>query len=261
MDIRQQKQYKILLIGDSCEDIYHYGVCERLSPEAPVPVLKQHKTEKKAGMSSNVKLNLESFSMDVTHFHNTEVMKKHRLVDIRYNQHLLRFDEGEDVVVEPFDINMLSADHSRNIDAVVLSDYNKGFLSGDVLAQICATFKDKPIFVDSKKQDLSSLTGCIVKINEKEFDSLTDIPKDSSFVVTLGERGALYDGEIYSTERTEVFDVCGAGDVFLSGLVFGWLESRKMPAAINFANKCAELSVSKMGTYVLTKEDVDDLCV
>jgi len=261
MDIRQQKQYKILLIGDSCEDIYHYGVCERLSPEAPVPVLKQHKTEKKAGMSSNVKLNLESFSMDVAHFHNAEVMKKHRLVDVRYNQHLLRFDEGEDVVVRPFDVSMLSSDIGRNIDAVVLSDYNKGFLPSDVLAQICATFKDKPIFVDSKKQDLSSLTGCIVKINEKEFDSLINMPKDSSFVVTLGERGALYDGEIYSTERTEVFDVCGAGDVFLSGLVFGWLESRKMPAAINFANKCAELSVSKMGTYVLTGEDIDDLCV
>jgi len=261
MDIRQQKQYKILLIGDSCEDIYHYGVCERLSPEAPVPVLKQHKTEKKAGMSSNVRLNLESFSIDVDHFHNTEVMKKHRLVDVRYNQHLLRFDEGEDVAVESFDTGKLSAISNRDIDAVVLSDYNKGFLTNDALAHICGAFKDKPIFVDSKKQDLSSLFGCIVKINEKEFGSLTDMPKDSSFVVTLGERGALYDGVIYSTERTEVFDVCGAGDVFLSGLVFGWLENREMPSAISFANKCAEISVSKMGTYVLTKEDIDDLCV
>ena len=86
MAIPQQESWKILLIGDSCKDIYHYGVCERMSPEAPVPVLKQIRVEKKEGMSSNVKLNLESFGMDVLHFHNLEIIKKHRFVDSRYNQ-------------------------------------------------------------------------------------------------------------------------------------------------------------------------------
>ena len=41
MDIQQQKQLKILVIGDSCKDIYHYGICERISSEAPIPIMKE----------------------------------------------------------------------------------------------------------------------------------------------------------------------------------------------------------------------------
>ena len=255
----QQESWKVLLIGDSCEDIYHYGTCDRLSPEAPVPVLKQDRTEKKGGMSSNVKLNIESFGMEVTHYYNLETIRKHRFVDIRYNQHLLRLDEGESLALKPFDVGVVSS--FSQFDAVVISDYDKGFLPNDVISSLCEIFKDKPVFVDSKKRDLSCLNDCIVKINEKEFNSLTGLPKDSSFIVTLGEGGALHNGKIYSTDRTEVFDICGAGDVFLSSLVFGCLKWKDMPAAIRLANKSARISVSKMGTYVLTKEDVDDLCV
>ena len=67
MDTLQQPSWKILLIGDHCLDIYHYGVCERLSPEAPVPVLKVVKSEIKQGMSSNVNLNLQAFGLKVNH--------------------------------------------------------------------------------------------------------------------------------------------------------------------------------------------------
>ena len=49
MDTQQQISLKTLLIGDSCLDYYHFGTCERLSPEAPVPVLKQHKVVLKEG--------------------------------------------------------------------------------------------------------------------------------------------------------------------------------------------------------------------
>ena len=58
----QQKQLKILLIGDSCTDEYVYGTCERLNPEAPVPILKFNKKVTTKGMAWNVKKNLESFS-------------------------------------------------------------------------------------------------------------------------------------------------------------------------------------------------------
>ncbi len=93
MDIQQRKFWKILLIGDHCLDIYHYGVCDRLSPEAPVPVLKQTKVEIKMGMSSNVASNLRSFGIEVDHQKNETTIKKHRFIDSRFNQHILRFDE------------------------------------------------------------------------------------------------------------------------------------------------------------------------
>ena len=61
----QQKQLKVLLIGDSCTDEYVYGSCERLNPEAPVPILKYSRKEIKKGMAWNVRENIESFGIEV----------------------------------------------------------------------------------------------------------------------------------------------------------------------------------------------------
>ena len=86
---------------------------------------------------------------------------------------------------------------------------------------------------------------------------MTDKSENSKFIVTLGERGTQYCDIIYPTSTVEVFDVCGAGDVFLSSLVSGYLKYGSVEEAIPFANKMASLSVTHMGTYVLTKEDIN----
>jgi len=258
MDIQQRKSWRVLLIGDHCLDIYHYGECDRLSPEAPVPVLKQHSVEVKMGMSSNVALNLKAFGIKVNHQKNGDVLKKHRLVDSKSNQHLVRFDEGEDRLLE--EINIKRVEHTHKIDVVVISDYNKGFLRHDSISKICEIFKDYTIFADTKKQDLSCFSGCYIKVNEREFKNIKKFPKDSKFIVTLGEKGALYQNKSYPVVKTEVFDVCGAGDVFLASLVYGFLRHGSIEDAVPLANKCAAYSVSKMGTYVLTKGDLNDIC-
>ena len=84
-------------------------------------------------------------------------------------------------------------------------------------------------------------------------------PVNSDFIVTLGERGTLYNGNIYPTNAVEVFDVCGAGDVFLSTLAHTYMKNKNMHEAIKNANKMASVSVSRMGTYVLTKEDIEEI--
>lgn len=259
MGIQQPKSYKILLIGDHCLDVYHYGVCDRLSPEAPVPVLKQLATETKMGMSSNVAVNLAAFGIKVNHQKNGDIIKKHRLIDSRFQQHLIRWDEGEDKLLD--EINLKRIKNIEKIDAVVISDYNKGFLRHNSIKEICGIFADYPIFVDTKKEDLSCFSGCYIKVNEKEFKNIKKLARDSEMIVTVGERGALYKNHLYAVQKTEVFDVCGAGDVFLSALVYGYLKKASIAAAIPLANKCAAFSVTKMGTYVLTQEDVNDLCV
>ena len=63
--MQQQKQFKVLLIGDSCVDEYVYGICERLNPEAPVPVLHQKEIKTQKGMAWNVRENLLSFGLEV----------------------------------------------------------------------------------------------------------------------------------------------------------------------------------------------------
>ena len=256
MGIQLQRFWKVLLVGDHCIDIYHYGICERLSPEAPVPILKQTKMEKKMGMSSNVMMNLESFNIKVKHFRNSYAIEKHRIIDSRFNQHMMRFDIGDDKPLKPLNKKMVQNPYA---DALVISDYNKGFVTREVAEHLCEVYKDKPVFVDSKKKDLSCYSNCYIKINEKEFKELEKMATGCDFIVTLGNRGALYNNKVYPTTKTEVFDVCGAGDVFLSSLVYGFLEYNNIPDAIRLANRCASVSVSRMGTHVLTKDEISEV--
>ncbi len=253
MDTPQPQPYRILLIGESCDDIYHYGTCDRLNPEAPVPVLKETHTEIKKGMAANVKLNLDSFCLDVRHLTNEEKLEKHRLIDTRFNCHVARYDVGESDKVKQL------ADHFHDFDILVISDYNKGLIDPEFARRLCKTFKNKTIFVDSKKKDLSCFTNCYLKINEKEFNESKSIDPSAETIVTLGSKGALYKNKIYPTDKTEVFDVCGAGDVFLSSLIFGYLYYNNIEKAIKLGNKLASLSVSKTGTYVLEKEDYESI--
>ncbi len=257
MSTQPPKLLKILLIGDSCEDIYHYGICERISPEAAVPVMKELRTTSAPGMSANVLLNLLMFDLQVEHITNKNKIIKHRFIDERYNQHLLRYDAGEAIPIESLDLELL--DPKDKYDAVIISDYDKGFLRESDCEYICEMFKDTPLFVDTKKNNLTCFNNCVIKINEKEFENIREHPINSEFVVTLGDRGTLYNKTIFKTDPIEVFDVCGAGDVFLAGLVYGFLTFGSMENSIMLANRCARISVSKMGTYVLTEKDLDDL--
>tara|TARA_B100000700_G_scaffold185654_1_gene204511 strand:+ start:5263 stop:6045 length:783 start_codon:yes stop_codon:yes gene_type:complete len=259
MHTQQQKLLNVLLIGDSCEDVYHYGTCDRISPEAPVPIFNETSKVIKKGMSSNVRLNLEALGIFVTHYTNNEKISKHRFVDSRHNQHLLRWDEGEEKQIELFNVDFLQLVKQSMPDAVVISDYDKGFLSFEVCIKIVDFCKqyEIPIFVDTKKKDLTCYNNCVIKINEKEFSNIENFPVDSEFVITLGENGARYKNQIFKTTPVEVFDVCGAGDVFLSALVYGYLKTNCIADAIPIANKLAAISVTHMGTYVLTKKDIN----
>jgi D-beta-D-heptose 7-phosphate kinase/D-beta-D-heptose 1-phosphate adenosyltransferase len=227
-----------------------------MSPEAPVPVFKEIRQEVRMGMSTNVKLNLKSFDVEVEHWHNSEEIKKHRFIEERYGQQLFRHDEGEATKIKPYKPSV-----SEEYDAVVISDYNKGYLTEEAFSQLQSQLNPlTPIFVDSKKKDLRVFKNCIVKINETEAKRAL-IDQTQEVVVTLGSRGAKWKDEVFKADKVDVFDVCGAGDVFLSALVYGYLTYRDLPWAIILANKCAALSVTKKGTYVLTKEDISDICV
>tara|TARA_R110000744_G_scaffold378003_1_gene493594 strand:+ start:1150 stop:1911 length:762 start_codon:yes stop_codon:yes gene_type:complete len=246
---------KILLLGEHCLDIYHYGKCNRLNPEAPVQILDQESEKRLEGMSSNVKNNLISFEFKVDHFKNKEHLEKHRLIDTTYKQHLIRYDIG-DLPVREFNLDNLKDTY----DYVVISDYNKGFITPSVADYICKKYKDIPVFVDSKKTDLSCFSNCIIKINKTEFNNLKDKnTKGNKLIVTLGEEGAQYEGKLYKTKKVEVYDVCGAGDVFLSSIVFGFAKYGSIERSIELANIFASFSVNKLGTYVLSKGDIKQL--
>ena len=245
----QQKQLKVLLIGDSCTDEYVYGSCERLNPEAPVPILKFNRKETKKGMAWNVRENIESFGIEVYMITNQETITKTRYIDEKYNQQILRVDDEPDLKPMEYDLP------DGHFDALVISDYDKGFLSNEKVFELVEWF-DGPVFIDSKKTKLPK-ESCFVKINDLEFSKL-DNPSDN-LIITRGSKGAEYQGKLYPGEKVDIFDAVGAGDTFLSALVYFYLKCGKIEEAIPYANKAAAIAVSNFGTYILTKEDVNEI--
>lgn len=249
MDIQQQKSFKVLLIGDSCLDYYVYGEVKRLNPEVPVPILDYKRKEVREGMALNVRNNLQSFGIDVHMLTNDEKIIKTRYIDERSNQQILRVDE--EISCSP-----LRHEISYDYDAIVISDYDKGFITSEFLFNI-ANNSDIPIFIDSKKTVLPS-SGCFVKINHLEYSKLK--VKSDNIIVTYGSKGTEYRGTLYPSKKVNVYDVVGAGDTFLAALTFFYLKYGIIERAITFANAAAGIAVSHPGTYVLTENDVKNLC-
>ena len=247
--MQPQKQLKILLIGDSCTDEYVYGTCERLNPEAPVPILKFNRKDTTRGMAWNVRENLMSFGMEVYILTNDEPITKTRYIDERSNQHILRVDDERPL--KPMDYDLPEDEY----DALVISDYDKGFLTAKRIQELVDWF-DGPVFIDSKKTKLPK-TGCFLKINEVEFKFLKG--RYDNLIITKGSGGADYNKVNYPGEKTKIVDVVGAGDTFLSALVYFYLLYGRIEEAIPYANKAAAIAVQNFGTYVLTDKDVNDL--
>ena len=91
-----------------------------------------------------------------------------------------------------------------------------------------------------------------------EYQNLKE--KCDNIIVTLGKNGAKYKNKTYKTKKIETRDIIGAGDTFLSALVYGYLKHGTIETAIPIANLAAGIAVSHSGTYVLTEEDVKNLC-
>jgi len=258
MNTQQHKKFTILLIGDSCIDEYVYGSVDRLSPEAPVPVIKLKNKISVPGMAANVKLNLQQLNCDIDFITNDVTNLKVRYIDQRSLQHLLRVDS--DPHIPPW--NRKLPFPIVDYDAVVISDYNKGFLTYDLIESIIADANGIPVFIDTKKQDLARFSAgwSFIKINEYEYNNRHSQPEN--LIVTIGSEGAmlkLYDKEIiFPTSKVNMVDVCGCGDTFLSALCYQYLVSKDLQDAIKFANKAASITVQHRGNYAPTLNDIEN---
>jgi len=252
---------KVLLIGELCRDETYYCNVSRISPEAPVPVADLIWKSSADGMAGNVNANLKAFGIEVDFVHQPlrEHINKTRYVDQKSGQHLLRAD-STNPNIKPCNVDDLP-DLSQ-YDAVVVSDYNKGFVEYKTIKWLIDNYNVKGpvrgrIFIDSKKKDLGQFEGCIVKVNEQEYNDATSVPKAT--IVTLGGKGSMFNDKIYPAQQVDMFDVCGAGDTFLAGLVYKHLDKAFIHECIDYANKCAGIAVQHRGTYTLTKKDIESL--
>jgi len=251
------KNPRVLVIGDSCEDIYVYGNSTRLCPDAPVPVLKVKDIIVTGGMAGNVVSNLRELGCRVKFITNPTNIQKIRYVDQRTNHMFVRADIGDDST-RPISSTLLKEIDWDKFDVVVVSDYDKGFLTYNDLEYISkqhpSTFIDTKKIIDGRIGEYS-----FIKVNINEYlNSLVILPPKikEKLIVTSGKDGASFRGKEYPVPQVNIKDTSGAGDTFLAGLVYAWFTTSNIDEAIKYANKCATYVVQLKGTAKLNKNKI-----
>ena len=256
------KQKRIAIVGDSFTDIYCKGTVNRISPEAPVPVLDVGSWFSVGGGAVFVANLLHSLRVTPVLFTITDLglpyevvspknctpLKKTRFVCEGHQ--LLRADEPARYLEG--DLIRMEYPDPKDFDIIAFIDYDKGVVKGG-----------QATFVDTKKPDLSVFHGSrILKVNNKEFAASKNHDAFKEIVVTKGAEGMDYikNGVVLDSHPSmahEVIDVTGAGDVvsaiFLQCLADG---IEDMSLIMKHANKAASIAVSKLGNYVISYDEI-----
>lgn len=241
---------KILVIGESCRDIFVYCNATRLCPDVPVPVLNVVSQKDNPGMAYNVYRNICQLEpADILTNLDWRDVTKTRYVDIKSNQHFVRVDSPIHIV-RP-DVSTFPLD---KYDLIAISDYNKGYLMESDIDYICHNHQN--VFLDTKKPVSPAFASRAkyIKINDYEYQNskpyLTPELEDK-IIHTVGENGCNFRGKNFGVMASEVKDASGAGDTFFAALVVKYLQTSDIEQSIYFANEKASEVVRHKGVTTL----------
>lgn len=281
----------ILVLGDVMLDKYQFGECTRISPEAPVPVVQIDNTKTKSvpGGAANVAANVialgaacslgAKMGLDNAGGELNDLLVKRGVFPIfaypqgyrtpvktriiAQNQQIVRIDDEKNVRFE-FDIAKVLA-HIPYCDALILSDYDKGYFAANNVKLIIekARALKKIVVVDTKPKHLHWFEGAhFFTPNQAEFDAM--VPRifdmQAKILITMGPDGMQYrDGGSSANVkaiRREVVDVSGAGDTAVAAFTLAIASGMTGFEAMDFANKAAGVVVGKQGTSTVTLEEI-----
>jgi len=297
---------KVLVVGDAMLDKYTFGSVERISPEAPVPILKVEKNETRLGGAANVAANLAAVGVRVTllsisgddleadillneiknanvdpqllRSSNISTIVKKRL--LAQQQQLIRIDdEHEQDVKAAYDLYKKFLDIFLDYDLVVLSDYGKGALIDHQSYIENCNKSNIDILVDPKGGNFNHYANStIITPNLREFEEIVGSSSSneeflskaielknklnlSYLIVTLGADGVFVLDKKNSphrmqSEAKQVFDVSGAGDTVIAILAALIASGYEVTEALDIANIAAGLAVAKVGTSVVTYQEI-----
>lgn len=303
---------RAICVGDVMLDHFVYGEVSRISPEAPVPVLHVQRQQSMLGGAGNAVRNLSALGCAVTLLSVAGDDESGRelsslcgemqgcvaqlLTDpgrvtasktrfVAHGQQLLRADRETS---NPLSETLLGSLLERfeqmlpSADAVLLSDYAKGVLSGaHAGAFIAAAQRHRvPVIVDPKGTAFTRYSGAtVIKPNLRELAIAVDMPVDSSaaieeaarrliertgvpfVLVTRGPDGMTLvhqpDPPIhFRALAREVYDVTGAGDTVAAVLTAAFGAHLPVRAAVEFANIAAGIVVGKTGTATVSRDEI-----
>jgi len=298
---KDYSEKNILVIGDIILDAYIFGTVDRISQEAPVPIMSIAEKNFKPGGAANVALNLSGLGANVQLIGltgsgiNSDELQKCFEKNNNINLHLVK-DEGRPTSVKTRIIadgkqvarlddeatNEINQIHkkklmsifdanSKNIDGIIIEDYNKGTLSSDLIVYIIdsASNNSIPVYVDPKYDNYEHYKGVrLFKPNLVEYNTIVrnknfgalpgsgfkfkEYIDSEILLLTLGAEGmSLYFNDEHNhipTKARKVYDVSGAGDTVIATFAMNdicGLDPLESSAIANLAagRVCEELGV------------------
>lgn len=294
------KKLKVLVIGDLMIDNYIFGKSNRLSPEAPVPVIRPSRNYYTAGGAANVAMNISSLGAQVT--------CAGVIGDDDWGKKLLSLLKNENIDVQNIDIipnfyttlkqriflnetqifridneNFLEKKCSfmkrnfDNFDVIILSDYNKGVLTGRWFNKpegsiVC--LDPKKSLVNFNHSDiLTPNLSELAYLSKNKINSENDIVQSCKIILNkynleyiIAKRGSegmtIVGNNNYVKHLKARFvktaDVTGAGDTVISSLSLAFAITKDIFQSAEFAINASALAVSKPGTSTITIQDINN---
>jgi len=305
---------KIAVFGDLMVDHYVNGCVNRISPEAPIPVVDVQSERYSLGGAANVVANIDSLGGEPLVFGvygddiagqklcqqlqaksiSTDflVMSLKRPTTLKTrvvaaSQQMVRIDFEEKSFIEQEVTKQVLhkfAQVAKSCAGVILEDYNKGFLSAELIEGVIKIAKENgvPVSVDPKFLNFGSYVGVSVfKPNLVEFCALAGVREDSEdfqvkawqmvsdlqceyLVITRGKDGlSIYQSggdKVINipTFAQNVYDVCGAGDAVISSLALALGSGADIVQACRIANHAAGVVCGRIGVVNVNREEIID---
>lgn len=295
------------MVGDVMLDRYWSGATARISPEAPVPVVRVTEESERVGGAANVSANVVALGMDCDLIGGTgsdpaaerlqelcdacgiaaefirdpkcETTVKLRVMS--QHQQLLRLDF--EAQVPGYDVEGLRQTFTKKLgdaDIVILSDYGKGFIADSRSLIAAAQVAGKRVIVDPKSTDFSRYVGAyLITPNIAEFEAAvgkcnseqdiyergTSLCRTNHFeaaLITRGEHGMTLVSPNFApitlkAQARDVFDVTGAGDTVCAVVSAALAAGVELADAVVYANAAAGVAVGKMGTAIVSIEELE----
>lgn len=306
---------KVLVIGDAMIDSYFVGKVDRISPEAPVQIISVKEKSHRLGGAANVAINVKSLGADAmicavvgndsdgielkkllkdnkidvsgifTEKNRQTTLKTRVIAD---NHHLLRIDSEDTHSIMP-STEKLIIDYVKknieNIDAIVFEDYNKGFLTKNIISSVLEIAEKNgiPTIVDPKKDNFFEYKNCtLFKPNRKEVkeglktdadlsniknidkcaNELLNKLKCKAVMITLSENGIFIKSSTIShhekAPKRKIIDVSGAGDTVVSIAALCMAANVDLKLLSKITNIAGGLVCRKLGVVPINKKELID---
>jgi len=302
---------RVLVVGDVMLDRFVYARVSRISPEAPVPVLAIEREMANLGGAGNVARNIASLGGQATLIGGrgedaagerlSELLARETAITdalvvledarttekIRYiadQQQMMRADREAPWPDSANGMALAAAQAAMpHHDAMVISDYAKGFLPPALVRDLIALARahGKPVIVDPKGVDLVRYDGAtVITPNRKEAgiatgmetgsdaavaaiaeDLLVRLPSLGAVLITRGPAGLSlaqrgHDILHIAARARDVFDVSGAGDTVVAALALSLAAKSDLQSAARLANVAAGIAVTMVGTAAVTADEI-----